>query len=304
MIDPLAEAVSLLQPRARLTKMVTAAGNWRVSRSGLGEPFYCAVLEGQCRLAAGDGEITSLSAGEFVLIPAARDFTMSGPETSPAGSTEPEPVRISSGNVRLGDRDAPAEVRLLVGHCTFAAPDAALLVSLLPRVICVGNESRLTTLVKLVGDEYRAGRPARNVVLARLLEVVFIEALRSTQQATASPSLLRGLADKRLAVALRCMHGQPDRAWTMTRLAHEATLSRSVFFERFSRVLGLSPMQYLTSWRMSLAKDLLRRQNLSVSEVAERVGYGSANAFSVAFSRHVGRSPARYAKAQSGSPAG
>src|SRR5699024_9224580 len=108
------------------------------------------------------------------------------------------------------NREGPPEVRLLVGHCTFVAPDAALLVSLLPSVVCVGNESRLAVLVELVGDEYRAGRPARDVVLARLLEVVFIEVLRSTQQAAASPGLLRGLADERLAAALRCMHERPN----------------------------------------------------------------------------------------------
>lgn len=303
MIDPLAEMVSLLQPRARVTKMVTAAGTWRVRRSDLGEPFYCAVLEGKCRLATGDGEIMLLRAGDFVLIPAARDFTMSGPATLPVGSTDPEPVRMSEGEVRLGDRGDPPEVRLLVGHCTFAAPDAALLVSLLPRVMCVGNEPRLTALVQLVGDEFRAGRPARDVVLARLLEVVFIEALRSTQQATASPGLLRGLADERLAVVLRRMHERPDRAWTVVQLADEVALSRSVFFERFSRVVGMSPMQYLTSWRMALAKDLLGRQSVRVSEVAGRVGYGSTSAFSVAFSRHVGQSPSCYAKAGSGLPA-
>jgi AraC-like DNA-binding protein len=77
-------------------------------------------------------------------------------------------------------------------------------------------------------------------------------------------------------------------------LARAAALSRSAFFERFTRVVGLSPMEYLLAWRMAVAKELLRREDLAIGEVAERVGYGAANTFSTAFSRHVGLPPSRY----------
>jgi AraC-like DNA-binding protein len=80
-------------------------------------------------------------------------------------------------------------------------------------------------------------------------------------------------------------------------LAREAALSRSAFFERFSRTVGVAPMAYLLTWRMALAQDLLRRGAGSVAEVAERVGYGSASTFTVAFARHVGQPPGRYARA-------
>jgi len=81
-------------------------------------------------------------------------------------------------------------------------------------------------------------------------------------------------------------------------LAKEAALSHSAFFERFSRAVGLAPMEYLLTWRMAIAKDLLRRDQGSVAEIAERVGYSSASTFSVAFARHVGMAPTRYARAQ------
>jgi transcriptional regulator GlxA family with amidase domain len=108
---------------------------------------------------------------------------------------------------------------------------------------------------------------------------------------------VRGLADPRLATALRRIHEHPAEAWTVVRMAHEAALSRSAFFERFSRVVGVAPMEYLLTWRMALARQLLRRENAGVASVAEQVGYGSASAFSVAFARHVGQPPARYARA-------
>jgi AraC-like DNA-binding protein len=82
----------------------------------------------------------------------------------------------------------------------------------------------------------------------------------------------------------------------MDQLAKKAALSRSAFFERFTRAVGLPPMEYLLAWRMAVAKNLLRRHDLGIGEVAERVGYGSASTFSTAFSRHVGQPPSRYAR--------
>jgi AraC-type DNA-binding domain-containing proteins len=133
-------------------------------------------------------------------------------------------------------------------------------------------------------------------VLTRLVEVLLIEALRSTSGEDAPPGLLRGLADARLASAMRQMHADPARAWTVAQLAKKAALSRSTFFERFTRAVGMPPMEYLIAWRMAVAKDLLRRHDFGIAEVAERVGYGSASTFSTAFSRHVGQPPSLFAR--------
>ncbi len=97
---------------------------------------------------------------------------------------------------------------------------------------------------------------------------------------------------------MRHMHGDPARPWTVVELAKKAALSRSAFFERFSRAVGLSPMEYLLAWRMAVAKDLLRRSDFALAAVAERVGYSSASTFSTAFSRHVGQAPSHYARQQ------
>jgi transcriptional regulator GlxA family with amidase domain len=89
-----------------------------------------------------------------------------------------------------------------------------------------------------------------------------------------------------------------EQEWTVAQLAKEVALSGSAFFERFSRAVGVAPIEYLLAWRMALAKDMLRQNEGGVAEIAERVGYGSASAFSVAFARHVGLPPARYAREQ------
>lgn len=297
MVDPLAEVVTLLQPRASSSKLASARGRWSVRRAESGRPFYCAVIEGAIRLALPGREPIVLERGDFVLVPSAFDFTASSLEP-PKGKRGTEYVVLPGGEVRHGDPTGPADVRMLVGYCVFGSTDAGLLVSLLPELVCVRGERRLATLVELVRDESRQQRPAREVVLARLLEVLFIEALRSAAGTAAPAGLVRGLADEHVAVAVRRMHEHPARAWTVAQLAKEAALSRSAFFERFRRTVGVAPIEYLLGWRMALAKDLLRRKEATVARVALQVGYASGSTFSVAFTRHVGLPPARYAREQ------
>jgi AraC-like DNA-binding protein len=140
------------------------------------------------------------------------------------------------------------------------------------------------------------GGARRELVLERLLEVLLIEALRCGADTASAPSVARGLSDNRLVAALRAVHAQPAYGWTVANLAAEAAMSRSAFFARFTRVVGLPPMEYLIAWRMALAKRLLRSREHGIEQVAARVGYGSASTFSTAFARHVGISPMRYAR--------
>ncbi|HSV39310.1 MAG TPA: AraC family transcriptional regulator [Nocardioidaceae bacterium] len=295
MSDPLAQVITLLRPRTVLSKGISAAGRWAVRYSAFGQPSFCVVLEGSCRLAVDRQKPITLEAGDFVLMPATPGFTLSGFEPVTPVRMDPRAAAAATGNVRHGTRHGPPDVRLLGGWFVFDSPDAALLVSLLPALMRVRGVERLSVLVRLIDAESSAQRSGRDLVLSRLVEVLLIEALRSTSGDDAPPGLLRGLADARIARAMRHLHDDPARAWTVAQLATKAALSRSAFYERFTRTVGLPPMEYLLSWRMALAKDLLRRQALGIAEVAERVGYGSASTFSTAFSRHVGQPPGRYA---------
>lgn len=296
MIDPLAQIVDLLRPGTSASKLVTASGRWAV-RPPLTGPFYVSLLAGRCALAVDGRAPVTLDTGDFVLVPAADPFTVTSLPAPPAGQVT-EPAEASPGVFHLGGTEA-TDTRMLVGHCSFRPDNAALLTSLLPALSIVRGEQRLAMLVELLGQEARESRPGRDAVLARLLEVLLIEAFRATAGPTAVPGLLRGLADDRIATALRLMHGEPTRPWTVGELARQAALSRSTFFERFRREVGVAPMEYLLGWRMAVAKDLLRGERVSVSEAARRVGYSSPSTFSVAFARQVGTSPTSYAR---GSP--
>lgn len=295
MVDPLAEVVLQLQPIARFSKLVEGAGQWRIRRPDIREPFYCAVLEGQCRMTIDTRPAMTLQAGDFVLVPV-RHSLVNESLMPPEGQEAASPIEISEGHFRVGEPDGPVDLRMCIGHCSFGSPDADLLVQLLPRIIHVRGAQRLAVLVQMLGDEMRSARLARELVLERLLEVLLIEAIRCGDGTATTPGLVQGLADERLACALRAFHAQPEHSWTMVELAREAALSRSAFFARFSRTIGLAPMEYVMAWRMAIAKRLLRANELQISQIAERVGYSSASTFSVAFTRHVGMPPARYGR--------
>jgi AraC-like DNA-binding protein len=296
MSDPLSEIITLLRPRTVFSKGISGAGRWGVRYSAFDQPSFCAVLEGSCRLAVDGQEAVTLQAGDFVLLPATPGFTMSGFEPVSPKRIDPKVTPAPSGEVRHGTRGGRPDVRLLGGYFVFDSPDAGLLVSLLPALIHVRGVERLSILVKLLAEESSGRKSGRELVLARLVELLLIEALRSTAGENTPSGLLRALADAQLAPAMRQMHGQIARSWTVAQLAKRVGLSRSTFFERFTHTVGLPPMEYLLAWRMAVAKDLLRRQDIELARVAERVGYSSASTFSTAFSRHVGQSPSRYAR--------
>jgi AraC-like DNA-binding protein len=296
MVDPLSQVIELLRPRAVFSKGISGAGRWGVRYSAFGQPGFCAVIEGGCRLAVDGEEPVDLEEGDFVLLPATPAFTMSSFEPAIPRHIDPKVTPAPTEEVRHGRPDGPPDVRLFGGYFVFDSPDAALLVSLLPAMIHIRGIQRLSVLVRLVGEEASQQSVGRDLVLARLVEVLLIEALRAIQGKDTPPGLVRGLADARIAVALRAMHADPEQAWTIAILANEAGMSRSAFFDRFMRQVGHRPMEYLLAWRMAVAKDLLRSRTIALDEVARRVGYGSASTFSMAFSRHVGQPPGKYAR--------
>ncbi len=296
MSDPLADVIALLKPRTVFSKRISGAGRWGVRYSDFGYPSFCAVLDGRCRLEVDGHPAVAIEAGDFVLLPTTPGFTMSGFEPVEPERIDPKLTPSPTGEVRHGRRGGRPDVRLLGGYFVLDSPDPALLSSLLPGLVHVRDAERLSLLVRLVGEESNDRKPGRELVLARLIEVLLIEALRTMPGGDAPPGLLRGLADARLAPALRQMHGQIARAWTVAQLAKSAALSRSAFFERFIRTVGMPPMEYLLAWRMAVAKDMLRQQDIGLAEVAEHIGYGSASAFSTAFNRYVGQPPSRYAR--------
>lgn len=286
--------IQLLQPRAVFAKAISGAGRWAVHYAAFGHPGFCAVTEGSCRLAVEGAAPVVLEAGDFVLLPTTPSFTMSGFEPALAVRIDPHAAPSPGGAVRYGRSDGPADVSQIGGWFVFDAPDAGLLVTLLPRLIHIRGVPRLAQIVHFLGEEAAEARIGRELILSRLVELLLIEALRAAPLAQTGLGVLRGLGDPRISPALHRFHAEVQRPWTIEDLARVAGLSRTAFFDRFLRTVGLRPMEYLLTWRMALAKSLLRQGHLALDEVAERIGYGSASTFSTAFSRHVGMPPGRF----------
>ncbi|OJW72238.1 MAG: AraC family transcriptional regulator [Sphingomonadales bacterium 63-6] len=295
MTDPLTQIMALLRPRTVFTKGISGAGRWAVRYSDFGQPSFCTVLTGSCRLALDGLDPVTLQAGDFLLLPTTPGFIMSGFEPAVPVMVDAQIAASAREEIRHGRQDGPPDVQLLGGCFLFDSPDADLLVSLLPPLVLLRDADRAGRVVRLLREEALEDRAGRDLVLARLMEVLLVEALRTVQEDTPA-GLLRGLADPRLSDALRLMHGDPAGNWTVGRLADAAALSRSAFFERFTRVVGMAPMEYLLAWRMALARDFLRTGAIPLAEVAERTGYGSPSAFSTAFARHTGVPPGRFAR--------
>ena len=151
-------------------------------------------------------------------------------------------------------------------------------------------------MLDLLRDEAVRNRPSRDMAIARLLELVLLETLRRDEATRAESfrGLLAGIADEHLSRAVLAMHSEIAAAWTVASLAREAGMSRSAFAAHFQRTVGISPLAYLIRWRMATAAKLLNEGRQRIPDIALLCGYGSASAFSKAFTREFGRPPAAY----------
>jgi len=173
------------------------------------------------------------------------------------------------------------------------------LLSALPRRMLVARGAAqggsLARLIELTREQLTASGPGREVVLARLAELMFVEALRRFIETYPSEmGWLAGMSDDLVGRSLAVLHSRPGHPWTLEGLAREAASSRSVLAERFAALVGMPPMQYLASWRMQLAAEQLSKSKASIGQIADRLGYGSEAALSRAFKRIVGVSPAHW----------
>ncbi len=199
----------------------------------------------------------------------------------------------------LADNE-PRHTHVVGGYFSISHANADLLLSLMPGVVVIpatlDSGERLRQVINLIGDEARADRAGRSLILEHLLEVLVLEAMRHpAEHLAAPPGLLAGLAEPGISAVLRAIHDDPGRQWSLEGLANIAAMSRSGFAARFANVVGKPPRTYLQDWRMAVAKEALRSKRVRLDVLAHSLGYQSASAFSTAFSRAVGCSPARYA---------
>jgi AraC-like DNA-binding protein len=265
-------------------------------------PFY-AVQEGECELKLQrTGEVYRAVAGDFLLLPNAAPHLI--------GSGQVAPVLTLEQWVLLHPMDDKGRVFALSGNGPLTRVTGGFfdtepvrinpLLQALPAVIHLrGSDAAvqrwLTPTLDFIHVELDHGHHGAQTVLRRLADVLFIQAVRAyaAQQGVAA-SWLRGLSDRRVARVLSLLHRRFAEDWTLESLAREVGMSRTSLAVQFKALVGESPMSYLTRWRITRAANLLRSDSLSLTQVAESVGYSSDTVFAKAFRRVTGVAPGRY----------
>jgi AraC-like DNA-binding protein len=281
------------------------------------------LVEGECEVDCLSHPVTVMQSGDVVVFPRGDQHTM---RSHGAGTPSPltsifspgrraDPPQLSYGGGGRTSRfvcgylncdqrfsplvDALPTMLLVRGRDDYSSIEAVDARGTLPALVPQGSGTWLGTTLKFTVNEARAARPGNAAILGRLTELMFVEILREYMQRLPSShgGWLSGLNDPHVGKALRLMHEDPVRDWTVDDLAREVAISRSVLAQRFRTLVGEAPMRYLAGWRMQVAKQMMRDGEVNIQDVATRVGYESEAAFSRAFKRATGSPPAAWRKA-------
>ena len=195
------------------------------------------------------------------------------------------------------DADDPNAAVFLCGAYRLAGDVGRSLIRALPPMLVIrpSAHDQVHDVVSLISRELKQSAPGQQTVLDRLLDVLLVLVMRASYEYSSNaPRWYRAAEDPRLGRALQAMHEDPEHGWTVPELAHLSAMSRPSFARNFERALGQTPMQYLTDWRLTLAREYLLANELTLEQIAQRTGYSSPNAFAATFRRHVGLPPGRW----------
>ncbi|HUQ58377.1 AraC family transcriptional regulator [Lentzea sp.] len=279
--DPFRDALALARPRTVVPVPLRATAPWRAHFSPFPHVKLGVVVEGECWLSVDGLEPLFLSTGDFYLLGNPPPYVLG----SSVGGAGPE---ISQGSVTY--------------TCSvdfeFQDSDASILFSSLPPAMVVKADDAggklLWNIATLLVHEFEATKVGRSLVLEHLAQILLVHMLRSHAGSSHQPlGWLASVIDDGIGAALRAVHAEPHRRWTLEELARTAMMSRSAFSAHFRSRVGRPPLDYLIEWRMQLARAALRTED-SLTAIAAAIGYQSESAFSTAFRRVVGMSPREF----------
>jgi AraC-like DNA-binding protein len=280
------------------------------------------LVDGECEVECQGHPRTRMASGDVIVFPRGDQHTMRSHDAgqaaplasifSPGEHDEPPQLsyggggrtsRFVCGYLNCDQRFSPLveslpTMLLVRSRDDYSAVEAVDASGSRPTVVPQGSSNWLGTTLKFTVNEARAARPGNVAILGRLTELMFVEILREYMQRLpiSQGGWFAAVNDPHVGKALRLLHADPVRDWTVDALAREVALSRSVLAQRFAELVGEAPMRYLANWRMQLAKQMMREGTRNIQEVATRVGYDSEAAFNRAFKRATGSPPAAWRK--------
>ena len=306
-MDLIDDVLSTLNLKGALYFRTDFSGAWGVAVPECkGAARFHLVIQGRCHVRLGTGETVTLGPGDLILIPAGRAHELSdeaGRETPPLESVLDDVGYAGEGVLVVGEGDPKASTQMVCGHFTFRSGADHPLLRALPGhlVFSAADRARepiLDETLRLITQRIFETRAGSKAAVVRLSEAAFIELIRaSAAQHGDLAAILAAFEDRQIARALKCIHERASAPWTVESLAREAGMSRSRFAERFRDLLSLSPMAYLSEWRLQKALAMLDGARVSVQEIAAEAGYQSPAAFTRAFAGRFGVPPTEYRRA-------
>jgi AraC-like DNA-binding protein len=305
--DPLSEVLALLKPQSYTAGGFAVRGDIAIHFPKHPGIKCYAILAGQCWLAVESvPEPVLLTAGDCFLLPRGLPFRLA---TDLALEPVPYTLALTRLSMNTEAPDVTENARYIVGgHFAFAGSHAEMLLKSLPPIAHIRREEDKVAMrwcLERMREELRNPQPGGSLITQQLAYMMLVQALRLhlTDTASAATGWLSALADKHMSLAITNMHEDPGRAWTLQSLAERVGMSRSVFALRFREIVGCTPMEYLTRWRMMLAADRLKNSGEGLSAIAHSLGYDSDSAFGKAFRRIMGCSPRQFSRPKPAVPA-
>lgn len=258
------------------------------------------VVQGHCHIVFPSGAHVELGQGDMILIPNGRRHVLS--DSGLAKAPPLETVLIDAGYdgrgvLRVGAGNMAASTQMVCGHFSFRKGAEHPVLSTLPEYVCVSASDRasepwLDDTLKLVAQRMFSNAPGTSATVTRLSEIVFVELIKSgILESVGAGAMMKAFKDPQIGQALTRIHEQPGRDWSVNSLAQDIGMSRSRFSDKFSDLVGMTPMKYLADWRMQKALAALEEERTSIQEIAFQSGYQSTAAFSRAFAHKFGFPP-------------
>jgi AraC-like DNA-binding protein len=299
-VDPLGEALHFLHMSGVYYTHSVLTAPWGLAVPALPDSLmFHVVTSGACWLEVTGAEPQLLQPGDFSLVPHGDGHRLLSELGTKAVNILELPLeRISERYERLQHGHGGAETTLICGGVRFDHPAAQHLVHLLPQILCVRawdapQMAWMQSTLRLMALEAQNLQPGGETIITRLADILVVQAIRTWLVAdpVAQTGWLGALQDKQIGRAILLIQRYPAEAWTVASLAEAVSMSRSAFAARFKDLVGETPMHYATRWKMNLAVQWLQEQNLTLMQLADRLGYQSEAAFSRAFKRFIGVSP-------------
>ncbi|WP_158884397.1 AraC family transcriptional regulator [Rhodanobacter sp. L36] len=297
-VDPFSDVLDLIRAKSVVSGSLVAGGAWSIRFPPSDLVNFWGVARGECWVRIGSANaLLHLEAGDFLLRTASEGAVLASDMATTPVDFEDVLASGTDGRLHHGQGE---QFLMIGGKVELDAAHGAALIDALPSSIHIRHGSQHATILECLLTQLVRERtedmPGVATASTQLAHLMFIEILRARLDSGAelAPGWLRLVGNRRLAPAVRLLHGEPARAWGLEELARECNMSRATFAVHFKADAGITPLAYLAQWRMRLAERALRDGDSAISTLGYSLGYTSESAFSNAFKRLVGKAPARY----------